>query len=250
MVWATERRDVLSGFFFLLTVLCYLKSATGEKAGDRSFWLIASLLAYSLSLLSKATGMTVPVVLLVLDAYPLRRLGLGFRDWFDRRTRQVWLEKVPFFLLGIAAGVIALFAQREIQALARSETYGFAQRLAQAVYRAVFYLWKTIWPVGLAPLYPIPNLFDPLSWPYLLAGSPLSRLRSRSSWHGGNGQRPWQAGFDYVVVVAPVLGFAQSGVQFVADRYTYLSCLSWEVLSTRCSRLLRTRPPAIRWNQG
>jgi Flp pilus assembly protein TadD len=230
VVWATERRDVLSGFFFLLTILFYLNAVIRPKAGDGVLWLSASLLAYALSLLSKASGMTVPVVLIILDVYPLRRLGSGFKKWFGRETQEVWLEKLPFFLMGIAAGVVALLAQGETEALARLETYGLGQRVAQAVYGLVFYLWKTLWPAALAPLYPIPNQFDPLSWPYLLSGFTVIALTIllflvRHRWPAALASWVY-----YVVVVAPVLGFAQSGVQFVADRYTYLSCLSWAVL--------------------
>src|SRR5262249_35616774 len=75
VVWVTERRDVLSGLFFFATLLCYLKAASTDAR--RGSWVAAAVIFYLLSLLSKATAMTLPVVLVVLDVYPLRRLGAG-----------------------------------------------------------------------------------------------------------------------------------------------------------------------------
>jgi tetratricopeptide (TPR) repeat protein len=231
VVWATERRDVLSGFFFLLTILLYLKAAGASDERSRKRWMMFTIIAYSLSLLSKATGMTLPLVLLILDVYPLRRLGNSFKDWFHRDKRQIWLEKVAFFVMAFVAGIVALQAQHEIQALARVEAYGASQRLAQALYGLVFYLWKSIWPLELSPLYAIPIQFDPLTWRYVLSGSivvtlTMSLFLLRRRWPAG-----LAAWVYYVVVVAPVLGFAQSGAQFVADRYSYLSCLSWALVA-------------------
>src|SRR5215813_2391864 len=90
VAWATERRDVLSGFFLLLTVLSYLKAAdyeTNNTSGQR--WIAVAAVLYVLSLLSKASGMTFPMVLVVLDVYPLRRLGGGVSQWFAADGRRV-----------------------------------------------------------------------------------------------------------------------------------------------------------------
>src|SRR5262245_9417533 len=93
VAWATERRDVLSGFFLLLTVLSYLKAVSAET-DPRSWrsWITVAVVLYVLSLLSKASGMTLPLVLLVLDVYPLRRLGGGAGRWVGESARWVWLE--------------------------------------------------------------------------------------------------------------------------------------------------------------
>src|SRR5262245_51984023 len=99
VAWATERRDVLSGFFLLLTVFTYLKAVGAEmRPSSRRGWMGVSALFYVLSLFSKASGMTLPLVLLVLDVYPLRRLGGGVGKWFGPDARRVWLEKLPFFI--------------------------------------------------------------------------------------------------------------------------------------------------------
>jgi hypothetical protein len=96
VAWATERRDALAGFFFLLSILYYLKAVTTGKNGLGDWrWIFISLGAYALSLLSKASAITLPLVLLVLDVYPLRRLGP--KGWFSPESRKIWQEKYCFF---------------------------------------------------------------------------------------------------------------------------------------------------------
>ncbi|MBI2989244.1 MAG: tetratricopeptide repeat protein [Deltaproteobacteria bacterium] len=240
VAWATQRRDLLSGAFYLLTVLSYLKAARAEKALRRR-WLAGAIVVYSLSLLSKSTGITLPIVLVVLDVYPLRRLDRDPRSWVALGARGIWREKVPFFLLAIPFGVVALAAQQEAGALKQIESYSFASRLAQALLGITFYLWKTIFPLGLSPLYELPRHFTPWDWPFLFSGAmvvaatiTLFLLRGR-----------WPAGLAvwvyYVVLLAPVSGIAQSGPQIAADRYSYLSCLGWTLLAGAaffyCARL-------------
>jgi Flp pilus assembly protein TadD len=231
VAWATERRDVLSGLFFLATILCYLQAMT--PSNDLSYqasWRNKALIAYGLSLLSKASGVTLPVVLLVLDVYPLRRLGGGPGMWLGPLVRGVWLEKVPFFLLAAGAAIIAPLAQSEVGAVAALRVHGIVARLAQSLYGLVFYLWKTILPTDLSPFYEVPPHLDPFAWPFLLSGAVVVALSVgllvlRRRWPAGLAS--WIC---YVVIVAPVLGFVQSGRQMVADRYSYLSCLAWPVL--------------------
>jgi tetratricopeptide (TPR) repeat protein len=232
VAWATQRRDVLSALFFLATILCYLRATTVENGSSyRWRWMSIALIAYCLSLLSKAAGVTLPVVLLVLDIYPLRRLGGSPRNWFSGAARRVLWEKAPFLLLALGAGVIAPLAQYEAGALQPLDVHGAVPRLAQALYGLAFYLWKTVLPRNLSPLYELPTRFNAWDWPFLLAevvvvavsiGLFVMRRRRPA------GLASWVC---YMVILAPVLGITQSGPQMVADRYTYLSCLGWAVLS-------------------
>ena len=230
VAWVTERRDVLSGLFFLLTVLCYLKAVTGEKR-DFARRMSLALVVYGLSLLSKAAGMTLPLVLLVLDIYPLRRLGGGPERWFGPECRRVWWEKMPFVLLAGACALAALLAQREVGALRTLERYDVPYRLAQALFGLVFYLWKSLIPLGLSPLYEAPFYFNLSARIFFLSAVIVLGL-SIALWCA---RRSWPAGLAswvyYLLLLAPVLGFAQSGPQLVADRYSYLSCLGWAVLA-------------------
>jgi protein O-mannosyl-transferase len=231
VAWATERRDVLSGLFFLGTLLCYLQAMTySNDPSHQASWRNKALIAYGLSLLSKASGVTLPVVLLVLDVYPLRRLGGGPGMWLGPLARRVWWEKVPFFLLAAGAAAIAPLAQSEAGAVAALRIHGITARFAQSLYGLVFYLWKTILPTDLSPFYEVPRKLDPFTWPFLLSGVVVAALTIglfvlRRRWPAGLAS--WVC---YVAIVAPVLGFVQSGRQMVADRYSYLSCLAWAIL--------------------
>ncbi|HKA32671.1 MAG TPA: hypothetical protein VKH64_05635, partial [Candidatus Binatia bacterium] len=138
VAWATERRDVLSGTFFFLTMLAYLKAVTAAESNAYVKWLGAALGAYMLSLLSKATAMTLPVALIAIDFFPLRRIdgnGIG--------RRRVWLEKLSFLILGAAAAVVAGFAQHASGAMDTFTKHTPAQRLAQASFAVWYYIEKT-----------------------------------------------------------------------------------------------------------
>jgi len=231
VAWITERRDVLSALFLLGTVLCYLR-AVGEEAGaGRWRWMGATVGVYILSLLSKAGGITLPVVLLVLDIYPLRRLGGDPREWFKPACRGVWLEKIPFLILAVITGVVALFAQHEARALKSFEQYGPLERIAQILFGMAYYPWKTILPVNLSPLYDIPVDFNPWEGRFVL--SEIAVLAASAALFCV--RRRWPAGLAswavYVALLLPVSGIAQSGVQIAADRYTYLSCAGWALLA-------------------
>ena len=231
VAWATERRDVLSGFFLLLTLLCYLKAVgpgTNDTSGRR--WITGSVVLYVFSLLSKASGMTLPLVLLVMDVYPLHRLRGGIGQWFCADARRVWLEKLPFCIAALAAGAVALAAQQKAGALVSTETHDLTGRLVQGLYGTSFYIVKTLLPTNLAPLYEIPSDLYSFQWRVILAAAVfllfsvvffLARYRWQAAVVG------WLV---YLLLLAPVLGVAQAGLQLVADRYSYLSCMVWAIL--------------------
>jgi protein O-mannosyl-transferase len=231
VVWATERRDVLSGLFFLLTILSYLKAnATAEVDNHRRRWLmLGTFVFYFCALLSKAITVIIPVVMLILDVYPLKRLGLPV-TWAQAEFRRVWWEKVSFFLLGIIFGINAIFAQRDA-GLKSMASYDLLARIAQAAFGSVFYIWKTVFPFGLSPLYELPVQLNPADWPFVLSTLVVVAISvclfiARTVWPAG--MALW---LYYWVVVLPMLGLTQSGPQIVADRYSYLSCLGWAMLA-------------------
>ncbi len=231
VAWITERRDVLSSLFLLGSVLCYLRANSEPISGrTRLRWMIVAVVVYGLSLLSKAAGMSLPVVLLVMDIYPLGRLG-GAGGWFRMEVRRVWWEKVPFLVLASAAAVIAPMAQYQAGAMRPLEQYGIFARLLQPLFGLAFYLWKTVVPVGLSPLYETPARMNLLALPFLSSVALVLALTVVFVLF----RRRWPAGLAvwvcYGAILAPVLGIAQSGPQFVADRYSYLSCLGWAVLA-------------------
>ena len=225
----TERRDVLSAFFFLLAILAYLR-AVREESLWRSGWSWLALGAFALSLGSKSMAVSLPVVLLVLDAYPLGRVSAG--AWRARL-----LEKAPFALLSLLAAAIAMVAVRSGGSVSSLGDLGVAQRLAISGYSVVFYLWKTLLPTGLSPLYELPLDLDPGSPMYrlsltLVAAITIAALLLRRRW-------PWLLAVwaAYIVMLLPVVGIAHNGPQIAADRYTYLPCLPWALLLGGLRRL-------------
>ena len=221
VAWATERRDVLATFFVLLTTLAYVRWC--GKGGAR--WWGVALGLYALSLLAGAWGITLPVVLLALDVGIFRRLE-------DQRTtwRALLIEKVPFVILAAAAALLAARAQRESEAMLQVAEHGVFDRLAQAAYGLAHYVWKTVLPLRLSPLYELPEPMDPFTARFVVsavvvAGITIALCVGRRRWPAG--LLAWSC---YVILVSPVLGFAQSGPQLVADRYTYLPCIPFALL--------------------
>ncbi|OGS36695.1 MAG: hypothetical protein A2506_01410 [Elusimicrobia bacterium RIFOXYD12_FULL_66_9] len=242
VAWATERRDVLSGFFYLLTILSYLRLGR-EPASPRR--LAAPLVLYLLSLFAKGMGITLPLVLIILDVYPLRRLSGAPREWLGPKARALLWEKVPFFALAVAFAVVGVVSQSQSGAVASLGAVGPAARLVQSLYGLAFYAWKTLIPTGLSPLYLRPVPFVPTT-PAFLAGAAfvcvltIGAIRARRRWPA----LP-TAGAYYTVTLLPVLGLVPLGVQLVADRYSYLACLVWPLLIAGAIADLPARPRRI-----
>jgi len=221
VAWITERRDVLSSLFYLLTVLAYLR-ASATDGPPRRRWLLASIVAYGLGLLAKSLIMSLPFVLLVLDVYPLRR---AHRHW-----RRVLLEKVPYLLLAVAAAAISVLVVMAKVGLTSSAAYPPTARAAMALYSLVFYVWKTLAPVLLSPMYELPARVALMSPRFLVAGLiaiglTIGLVLARRSWPAA--LAVWLV---YGITIAPVSGIVHNGPQLVADRYSYLSCLGIALL--------------------
>lgn len=232
VAWATERRDVLCGLFYLLAVLFYLRAseetAGGSVYGRRRYW--ASLGLFTLALLSKSMAVTLPVVLVVLDVYPLRRLGAKPDGWLGPAARRVWLEKAPFALLSLGASAVAVVALNAVKGIRPFATLGWLERVTISLYSLAFYLWKMVAPLGLSPVYELPDRIDPLAWPYPLAAVAVAAVTAGAVAL----RRRWPAllavWVSYIVILLPVVGIVQNGPQIAADRYTYLASLGWAVL--------------------
>src|SRR5712691_814968 len=165
VAWVTERRDVLSGLFYLSAILIYLRACEGGARGRGWYWGAVGLFVGAL--LSKSMVVNLPVVLLILDVYPLRRLG-GAVGWWSEPARRVYVEKIPFVLLAAAASAIAVMAQSSVHAAASLAQLSVPGRLAVSAYGLSFYLWKTVAPVSLSPLYER-GVVNPWATPFLLS---------------------------------------------------------------------------------
>lgn len=226
VAWISARGDLLCGFFYILTIISYLKMNDKNETACRRKWFLLSLLFFILSLLSRAWGITLPLILLILDIYPLRRLS-----WKRRLTGKhitILIEKIPFVLFASCAAILAILAKtRSMLILSK---HGIIDRIMQSTYGLCFYVWKTIAPVKLSPFYILDKSFDPTEPKYILCALFVFSVTAwliilRRS-------RPWAltALVCYAVIVSPLLGFVQSGPQITADRYTYISCMPFGIL--------------------
>ena len=225
VAWVSERRDLVSGFFYLVTILAWLSMVQRTGASRRPWW-IATLTAYAMALLSKSIVISLPLVLLVLDVYPLRRLAPA--TWRSPEGRRVLLEKVPFALMAAAVTALTLATFRAAQASV--DDYPPTARLAMVGYSLAFYVRKTLLPANLSPLYELPwtvRLTDPefLGSTIVVLAVLVALVVGRCRWPAG-----LAVAIAYALTVAPVSGLAHSGPQLVADRYSYLSTLGLAVL--------------------
>src|SRR5499425_328943 len=163
VAWITERRDVLSGLFYMLTIWAYLRYV--ERRSRGAYWTAVG--CFALALMSKSITASLPVVLLLLDVYPLRRLG-GRAGWLTREALRVWREKLPFVALAGAAAVVAFWALAQGSGLTPLRTLGFGARAALSLYALAFYLGKTLWPAHLSPLYELVLPVRPLEARFVL----------------------------------------------------------------------------------
>lgn len=239
VAWATERRDVLSGMFLCGSLAAWLVA----RDGGGFKWTALSVLAFALSLASKAWGMTFPVVLLLLEIYPLRQLRPGSNVGVGPVLRRL----APYFVLAIVGAGAAAWAQGESAAIVKWEEHGPLQRCAQAAWGLVFYVGKTLWPVDLSPMYLLERELDPARPPYLVSFALVAVAGGACVWLWSRKPGIVIALALYALVVSPVLGFLQSGAQKTADRYTYLAAMPFAALAAAALVWLARRRAALVW---
>jgi protein O-mannosyl-transferase len=233
VAWITERRDVLSGVFFFLTLLLHLEShRAGPARASRRYWLLqtAAWFSYLLAILSKSIVMTLPAVLIVLDFYPLRRLGPDWRRWARPPAWLVWREKIPYLALGVLAAMLGYYGQAANRYFTSFERVPWTDRPFLVLYSLWFYVAKTFMPLGLAPLYELPPRIDPLAAQFLVPALAVLAITVtvvalRRLWPAG-----LAAWLTYAIMVAPVSGIVHAGHQLAHDRYSYLPSLGWALL--------------------
>lgn len=250
VAWVSERKDVLSTFFWLLTMGGYVRYV--ERPGKIKF--LIPLLFFALGLMAKPMLVTLPFVLLLMDYWPLGRLGGGVMpgsvtDVPDRSDEQhpaslvaqpssggqpalilqVVIEKIPFFALSAASCWMTIQAQQGQGAVASLARYSIVVRVTNALVTYVKYIAKTIWPENLAAYYPHPGM---ASWWWVLGASLLLvvvsilAIRTIRQW-------PWfiVGWLWYLGTLVPVIGLLQVGAQAMADRYTYVPLIGLFIIA-------------------
>jgi protein O-mannosyl-transferase len=234
VAWISERKDLLSAFFWLLGIGAYVGYA---RSPSLSRYLLVSG-AMVLALLSKPMAVTFPCTLLLLDFWPLRR-------WPARTWHSLFLEKLPLFALVAVHSVLTFLVQSGTGAANYGERFPLGARLGNAIVAYARYLGKTLWPESLAPMY-----FHPGYWPAGIVTAAAAGLLIATIiiwWHRRT--RPWLifGWLWFLGTLVPVIGLVQVGAQSMADRYMYIPILGvFTLVVWQCARLVHLWPRTVR----
>ena len=212
VVWVTERKDVLSGLFCILTILLFSKYVLQNK---REYYIL-SLLSFVLGLMSKPMLVTLPLILLLMDYWPLVRYKQGGNQY--NLFVKFISEKIPFIVFSFFSGVVTCFAQRG--AITDSNILPIGIRLGNAIASYGNYICKLLWPVNLTFFYPLQVTIS--HWAVIILSMILLVLSALSIWMRRDYPYIFVGWFWFVITLLPVIGIIQVGVQSMADRYTYI----------------------------
>lgn len=235
VAWVADRKDLLAALFCFLTLVLYRAYAARPEPAR----YLAALAAYALGLMAKPSLVTLPLLLLFVDWWPLGRLGRGVGGTAARR---LLAEKLPFLALALAMTVVGYLAQARTEGIAPLSALGIRARVTNALVSCADYLRMTVWPAGLASHYPHPgdglsSTETGLALAALAAITAVAVLARRSHPHLLVGWA-WFGG-----MLLPVIGLIQVGNHAMADRYSYVPhaglflAFSWSL-----SRVAARRP--------
>lgn len=247
VAWATGQSYLACALFALLAVIAYLRAVAHESGGPRyGVWLVVSWMLFSASMLWHAVSLGLPLVLLLLNAFPLQRLGPGAGHPVHSSWRRVACELSPFVLMSALFALLGFLA-KQLQGGVPATTWSdVPERIAQASYSVCYYPIKTVLPLGITTFYAKParlSLADPLYLSCLLAvvGVTVTLVLVRRRWPALLGT--W---LSYVVILAPNSGIVPYGSVLVADRYSYLATMSGYVLLAGGLSRIRSRSRGAR----
>ncbi len=216
VAWVAERKSLLCTLFSLLTIAAY--GGYVRRPGWKKYMVV--VVAFGLALMSKPMAVSLPVVLLLLDYWPLERYeDLPWR----RRWVRLWVEKLPLFLMSAASSVVTIVAQRSSGAMVLTFALPLSVRLENAVVSYVAYVGKTFWPSKLAVFYPHPE--HSLPWADVMAAAVLLVAITMAVLYFHRSRYLVMGWFLFVVTLIPVIGIVQVGSQAMADRYAYIPCI-------------------------
>ena len=225
VAWIAERKDVLSGFFWMLTIAAYIRYVERPAIGR----YVLVFLVFGLGLMAKPMLVTLPFVLLLLDYWPLNRIQRKYERNTGTSIRRLIVEKIPLlFLVGVSSA-ITYVAQRSGGAVVTVENVPLAYRVFNALVSYIRYFGKMIYPERLAALYPHPG--NSLAMWQPIACFAVLSLVSLAVIYFGRRQRYLAVGwFWYIGTLVPVIGLVQVGSQAIADRYTYIPSIGIFIL--------------------
>ncbi|HEY8153599.1 MAG TPA: tetratricopeptide repeat protein [Myxococcota bacterium] len=227
VAWVSERKDVLSGLFFMLTLAAYARLADAPGSVLRQ---AAVALCFALGLLAKPMLVTVPCLLLLLDFWPLGRLGEAApqRLLSGRRLRACALEKLPLFCLAALSAVVTYVVQHGSGAMEFAEELPLLPRLGNALASFAVYLGKAFWPTELAPFYPFPRE-GPSPLLAVIGAAALTLITAAALRLARRAPYLVVGWLWFVGMLVPVIGLVQVGMQARADRYLYLPLIGLSI---------------------
>jgi protein O-mannosyl-transferase len=228
VAWVAERKDVLSALFCFLTL--YLYAGYGTKRKPALY--VLTLISFVIGLMSKPMLVTLPLVMLLLDFWPLRRWVRGAGDGKSHLASSLALvkEKIPFFLCSLGSGILTIYAQSEGGAVKNLVQIPFGHRVENALVSYVKYVVKTVWPHDLAVIYPTVPSF-PL---WEVAGSALAIVLATTAAFKWRNRYPFVTlgWLWFLITLLPVIGLIQVGEQAMADRYTYIPAIGLFIIAS------------------
>lgn len=216
VAWVAQRKSLLCTFFSLLTIAAYGRFV--RHPGWKKYLVVVG--AFALALMSKPMAVSLPLVLLLLDYWPLERdADLSFR----RRWVRLSLEKLPLLVMSGASSLVTMLAQRSGGAVADSSTLPLSLRLGNAIVAYVAYIGKTVWPANLAVFYPHPQ--HSLPWSDVIAATVILVAITLAALYLHRARYLAMGWLLFVITLIPVIGIVQVGRQAMADRYAYVPCI-------------------------
>lgn len=208
VAWAAERKDVLSTLFMFLTILAYSRYTAKRSIGR----YITVVITYALGLMAKPMLVSLPIVLLLLDYWPIRSKNC---------LSKLIIEKIPLFTMAGASCIVTLLAQNAGGAVRSFDTFPMSIRIANMFVAYMTYIWKMLWPSNLSFLYPHPGKYIPL-WLTAFCAVSLAIITILAIRNARKLPYIIVGWLWYVVIALPVIGLIQVGGQAIADRYTYV----------------------------
>jgi len=216
VAWVAERKSLLCTLFSLLTIAAYGWYA--RRPDWKKYLVIVA--AFALALMSKPMAVSLPLVLLLLDYWPLERYeDLPFRSKWMRLS----IEKLPLLLMSAASSTVTMVAERSGGAVVDTSVLPLSLRLGNAIVSYVAYIGKTFWPAKLAVFYPHP--WHSLPWSDVIAAAVIFVAITMAVLYFHRARYLAMGWFLFVVTLIPVIGIIQVGSQAMADRYAYIPCI-------------------------
>ena len=244
VAWVAERKTVLSTMFLLLALFAYGWYVRKPGAGR----YLSVLVMFALGLMAKPMLVTLPLLLLVADYWPLERIVFGkqtdnqaAKNSPTRSLQWLVVEKIPLFVLSLTSGLMTLYAARYGGALSSTAQRPIGLRLENAIWSYFEYIVKTVWPSRLSILYPFPDALLPI-WKIALAASLLLVLTA-CVWHYRARRYPLAGWLWFLITLAPVSGIAQVGSAGMADRFMYTACWGLLVIAVWATAELVAKMP-------